>query len=75
MGVRMYDYTLGAWNQKDPSGYPDGMDTYEFVMSHPTNWVDPSEARRGFGINWHHLPRLERRLRRGGRRQHEGGIL
>src|SRR6185437_7575816 len=25
MGARMFDYTIGAWVQKDPIGYGDGM--------------------------------------------------
>ena len=47
---RMYHPTLGRWLQRDPKGYVDGMDLYEYCKSGPLNitdcmglevWVDP----------------------------------
>jgi len=37
----MYDYSLGRWLQRDPKGYKDGMDLYEYVRSTPCAAVDP----------------------------------
>ena len=39
---RTYDPTLARWMQKDPLGYVDGMNVYEYGMSRPATAVDPS---------------------------------
>jgi RHS repeat-associated protein len=38
---RMYDYSLGRWLQRDPKGYVDGMNLYEYVRSRATVFTDP----------------------------------
>lgn len=37
---RYYHPTLGRWLQRDPIGYVDGMNLYEYVRSKPVNLVD-----------------------------------
>jgi RHS repeat-associated protein len=39
---RTYHPTLGRWIQKDPLGYDDGMNLYEYVESNPTGYIDPT---------------------------------
>jgi len=39
---RMYHPALGRWVQRDPIGYADGMNLYQYVRSRPTAAVDPS---------------------------------
>ena len=38
---RYYHPTLGRWAQRDPGGYVDGMNLYEYVRSSPVGYVDP----------------------------------
>ena len=38
---RGYDPILGRWLQRDPAGYVDGMNLYEYAASHPTILADP----------------------------------
>lgn len=38
----MYDSTLGCFLQRDPVGYVDGTNLYEFVGGRPTSEVDPT---------------------------------
>ncbi len=38
---RMYHPTLGRWLQRDPIGYVDGMNLYEYVRSSPVDHADP----------------------------------
>jgi YD repeat-containing protein len=40
--ARHYDPHHGRWLQRDPAGYVDGMNLYEYVRSRPTVFVDPS---------------------------------
>jgi len=42
---RMYHPLLGRWIQRDPLGYVDGLNLYEYCRTSPTNGVDPF----GFG--------------------------
>jgi RHS repeat-associated protein len=39
---RTYSPTLGRWLERDPAGYVDGMDLYEYVRGGPIAAVDPS---------------------------------
>jgi RHS repeat-associated protein len=41
-GERVYDPAVGTWDQKDPIGYPNGLDTYQFVGSNPVRMMDPA---------------------------------
>ncbi|MBZ0165423.1 MAG: hypothetical protein K8I00_01360, partial [Candidatus Omnitrophica bacterium] len=43
---RAYDPGIGRFLQRDPLGYWDSMNLYEYVMSNPVNMVDP------FGTNY-----------------------
>ncbi len=38
---RMYHPTLGRWCQRDPIGYVDGLNVYEYVRSQPRRRQDP----------------------------------
>ena len=38
--ARFYDPTLGRFTQRDPIGFGDGMNQYEYVKSDPINYVD-----------------------------------
>jgi RHS repeat-associated protein len=38
---RSYSPTLGRWLERDPAGYVDGMDLYEYVRGGPIAAVDP----------------------------------
>jgi RHS repeat-associated protein len=37
---RTYSPRLGRWLQRDPLGYVDGVNMYEYVASSPTNFID-----------------------------------
>jgi RHS repeat-associated protein len=39
--ARTYSPELGRWLQRDPLGFVDGVNTYEYVSSMPTRFVDP----------------------------------
>lgn len=39
---RYLSYDLGRWLTHDPRGYKDSMNLYEYVMSNPINYTDPS---------------------------------
>jgi RHS repeat-associated protein len=38
---RQYHPTLGRWLQRDPIGYLDGTNQYQYVHGAPTVWLDP----------------------------------
>jgi len=38
---RTYDSNCGQFMQRDPLGYIDGMNLYEYVSSNPTSYIDP----------------------------------
>jgi RHS repeat-associated protein len=38
---RSYDYSTGRWLQRDPIGYVDGMNLYQYVKSNPIRLMDP----------------------------------
>ena len=50
---RYYHPTLGRWISRDPIGYEDGMNLYEYVGSSPVGHVDPS----GLVVKWVRGPR------------------
>lgn len=39
---RWYLPPLGRWGQRDPAGYVDGMNLYEYVRSRPSSTTDPT---------------------------------
>ncbi len=45
---RWYHPKLGQWMQRDPAGYVDGLNLYQYVRSRPTVGVDPYGLRRDF---------------------------
>jgi RHS repeat-associated protein len=40
-GFRYYDYDLGRFTTRDPSGYPDGLNNYLYCSNDPVNKIDP----------------------------------
>ena len=56
---RSYTTTHGRWLQRDPSGYTDGMNLYEYVKSGPTIGVDTDGRKKtcehycGFNVSSH----------------------
>jgi hypothetical protein len=40
--ARWYDAELGRWLMRDPAGYPDGPNQYQYVRSDPITHVDPT---------------------------------
>ena len=40
-GFRYYDYDLGRFTTRDPSGYPDGPNNYLYCDNNPVNKIDP----------------------------------
>jgi uncharacterized protein RhaS with RHS repeats len=46
---RTYSPQLGRWLQRDPLGYVDGMNLYEYVRSGPLTWIDPLGRARNLG--------------------------
>lgn len=40
--ARVYNPETGRWMQRDPAGYVDGSNQYEYVASNPTKYVDPT---------------------------------
>ncbi len=53
---RTYDPLHGRFVQRDPAGYIDGMNLYEYVESLPTRYVDPLGL---WGMDVHHDLTLE----------------
>ena len=43
--ARVYDPTTGRWLERDPIGYVDGMNMYQYVDSNPVRYLDPSGQR------------------------------
>lgn len=39
---RAYSPSLGRWLHRDPAGFVDGLNLYEYVSGSPLNFVDPS---------------------------------
>jgi RHS repeat-associated protein len=71
---RAYHPALGRWVQRDPLGYVDGLNLYDYVSSNPINAVDPlgleEECGGTFpmsgvaqGISWNYDEELETKLR------------
>ena len=40
-GKRYFDWELGRFLTRDPSGYPDGPNNYIYCFNNPINWIDP----------------------------------
>jgi RHS repeat-associated protein len=40
--MRWYEANLGRWLTRDPAGYVDGLNVYQFVRSNPLMFVDPT---------------------------------
>lgn len=40
--ARFYDCVKGRFSQRDPLGYVDGMNLYEYALSAPVSYLDPS---------------------------------
>ena len=55
---RTYDSEIGRFLQTDPIGYVDSMNLYEYVMSNPTNWVDPYGLKSLYKDQWSWLDRF-----------------
>jgi RHS repeat-associated protein len=49
---RTYSPTLGRWLERDPAGYVDGMDLYEYVRGGAIDAVDPSGLSTATGDRW-----------------------
>ena len=47
---RCYDTALGRWIERDPLGYIDGMNVYEYVRGQPLTAVDPYGLVGWFGL-------------------------
>ncbi|MFI4915557.1 MAG: RHS repeat-associated core domain-containing protein [Phycisphaerales bacterium JB060] len=47
---RVYKSDLGRWVQRDPAGYVDGANLYEYVMSSPIKMRDPMGLASGVGL-------------------------
>ena len=43
---RSYSPNLGRWLQRDPLGYVDGANLYEYVGSSPLSWIDPEGLKK-----------------------------
>ncbi|HDZ21904.1 MAG TPA: hypothetical protein ENH80_02040, partial [Phycisphaerae bacterium] len=52
---RYHHPTLGRWITRDPIGYPDGMNLYEYVSSGPVDGLDP------MGLFWKQLRKVLRK--------------
>jgi len=59
---RTYSPTLGRWLERDPAGYVDGMDLYEYVRGGPIAAVDPTGL-DGVDIKFEHWMRARERER------------
>lgn len=65
--ARYYDCEAGRFLQRDPLGYVDGMNLYEFVRSTPLNLVDPFgfiKAKAGYR-DYYYDPRTKLKTSRG----------
>ena len=51
-GTRELSPTLGRWMQNDAGGYIDGANTYQFVLSNPLVYTDPSGLCADSGWKW-----------------------
>ena len=40
-GFRYFDWDVGRFIQRDPSGYPDGLNNYLYCSNNPVNRIDP----------------------------------
>ena len=40
-GFRYFDWDIGRFIQRDPSGYPDGLNNYLYCSNNPINRIDP----------------------------------
>jgi len=51
--ARTYSPVLGRWLQRDPLGYVDGLNLYQYVHSNPVRYIDPyGLANKDDGFGW-----------------------
>ena len=63
-GFRYYDYELGRFLTRDPSGYSDGPNNYLYCSNDPVNKIDPLGLKAKDKVEWHHLIGDDKRVKK-----------